>query len=94
MTRLGDFMSIHPHDIAGTAGVALIVYCYLALQAGWMTNVGWRYSALNALGAALVLLSLTQAFNLSAFIIEAFWLLISVYGLLRAKRERLRPGDD
>lgn len=80
-------MSIEIHDIVGTAGVALIVYCYLALQAGWMRAEQRSYSALNGLGALLVLVSLTQAFNLSAFIIEAFWLAISVYGLLRRPRQ-------
>jgi hypothetical protein len=43
---------------------------------------------MNASGAVLVMISLALRFNLSAFLMEAFWLLISLYGLgksLRAK---------
>ena len=31
----------------------------------------------------LVLISLIYSFNLSAFLVEAFWLLISLYGLIK-----------
>ena len=35
------------------------------------------------IGAALVLVSLIEDFNLGAMLIESFWLLVSVYGLMR-----------
>jgi hypothetical protein len=41
---------------------------------------------LNGLGAALVLASLRVEFNLGAFILECFWLLISLVGLVRLLR--------
>ena len=40
--------------------------------------------AMNLTGACLVILSLTKAFNLSAFLMEAAWALIAAAGLLRA----------
>jgi len=39
------------------------------------------YSALNAAGAGLILISLYYAFNFPSFIVEFFWLLISLFGI-------------
>ena len=46
----------------------------------------------DGIGAACVLYSLLFDFNLSAFIIEAVWLLISLLGLVRILHERPRPA--
>lgn len=70
-------------DIAGLVGVVLIVVAYLLLQMGKLPSTAPSYSLLNALGAFLVMVSLFFDFNLSAFLMEAFWFLISLFGLLR-----------
>ena len=57
---------------------------YLALQAEKITSDSIMYSLFNALGAALILISLYFKFNLSAFVIEAFWLIISLYGMYKS----------
>lgn len=76
-------------DLAGNIGVALIVIAYLLLQTGKLRSGDFSYSAINAVGAALVLGSLFFTFNLSAFLMEAFWLLISLFGLIkRLKKPR------
>jgi hypothetical protein len=70
-------------DVAGVAGVSLIVGSYFWLQIGrWSTDTK-LYSAANALGASLVLISLCISFNFSALLIESFWLVISLFGLVR-----------
>jgi hypothetical protein len=74
------------HDLAGILGSALIVGTYLLLQLGRMRSDQISFPALNGLGAALVLGSLLVEFNLGAFILECFWLAISVIGLLRLLR--------
>ncbi len=71
------------YDFAGNIGVALIIVTYFLLQLGKMKSTSYSYSLLNAIGAALVILSLVNRFNLSAFIVEAFWLIISIVGLIR-----------
>jgi hypothetical protein len=38
---------------------------------------------MNFVGASLVLVSLTRAFNLSAAIVESAWALIALAGLIR-----------
>ncbi|MCA9759702.1 MAG: hypothetical protein KDA27_28150 [Candidatus Eisenbacteria bacterium] len=82
------------HDAIGTLGVLLIVSAYLLLQLGRMSPTSIKYSVINACGAALILFSLTYEFNVSAFIIEAFWLLISAVGIGRAvfARRRMTQG--
>ena len=71
------------HDLLGMIGVVLILVSYLLLQLARLSATSFSYSATNGLGALLILVSLMYDFNLPAFIIEAFWLLISIYGVVR-----------
>ena len=75
-------MSYQWHDLVGNLGVILIVGTFFLLQIDKLSNKSTSYSVLNALGAVLVLVSLMVEFNLSAFIIEIFWLIISIIGLV------------
>jgi hypothetical protein len=77
-------MNFHLFDLAGFIGVLLIVVAYLLLQLDKLRSSSPRYSLLNAGGALLIMVSLIFAFNLSAFIVEAFWFLISLLGLQRS----------
>jgi hypothetical protein len=69
------------YDILGTLGVGVIVLTYVLLQLGRVRSDQLAYSALNAVGAALILISLYYAFNLPSFIVEFFWLVISLFGI-------------
>ena len=71
------------HDLVGNIGVAVVILTYLALQLERIDSRSVLYSSLNGFGAALVTLSLMFEFNLSAFVVEVFWVLISVYGIVR-----------
>lgn len=71
------------YDFAGNIGVALMVLGYLLLQAEKIRSSDLRYSLMNGIGALLVVVSLVYRFNLSAFLVESFWFLISVYGLIK-----------
>jgi hypothetical protein len=77
-------MNFHLFDLTGFIGVALIIVAYLLLQLEKLPSSSPRYSLLNAVGALLIMVSLVFAFNLSAFIVEAFWFLISLVGLWRS----------
>ena len=83
-------------DAAGLLGVALIAGAYLALQTERLAPERPSFSGANALGAALILYSLAYDFNLSAAVIEGFWLITSLYGLLkslaRIRRDRSRDA--
>lgn len=71
------------HDFAGNVGVALILSAYLLLQIGKLRSTDLSYSLMNGAGASLVIVSLVFDFNLSAFVIEAFWVMISLIGIIR-----------
>lgn len=71
-------------DGVGLIGTALLVISYLLLQTGRLDARSLTYSAGNALGASGILFSLIYDFNMSAFVIELFWLAISLFGILRA----------
>ncbi|MDH4071513.1 MAG: hypothetical protein OEV41_00245 [Gammaproteobacteria bacterium] len=81
------------HDVAGSAGAAMILVSYLLLQLGRMSGTGLSYSLLNGTGATLILVSLMIDFNLSAFIVEAFWLAISLIGIVRYVSGRTPAGS-
>ena len=75
-------------DAVGNLGVLLVLVSYLGLQLGRIELRGLASSACNAVGAVLLLVSLTVNFNLSSVIIEIFWLAISAIGLWQAWRRR------
>jgi hypothetical protein len=74
-------------DFVGNIGVAMMMLAYLLLQLNKITH-GLAYSVVNALGATLVVVSLLVNFNLSAFLMEVFWVRISFVGIFRSLRTR------
>ena len=81
------------YDFAGNIGVGLMVLGYLLLQAEKIRSSDLMYSLMNGIGALLVVISLLYRFNLSAFLVEGFWFLISVYGLIKfAVQPRAKEG--
>lgn len=82
------------YDLVGNLGVACVLGCYFFAQTGRMDISRPAYSLWNGAGALLILVSLLYNFNLSSFIIEIAWLLISAYGLLRWHRTRVSQTRD
>lgn len=70
------------YDLIGNIGVFMILFAYFMLQLNRLSNSSLSFSLLNSGGAMMILVSLYFDFNLSAFIIEFFWLLISVIGIV------------
>ncbi|MEM9555554.1 MAG: hypothetical protein AAGC60_14955 [Acidobacteriota bacterium] len=82
------------HDVVGSIGAALIVFAYWRLQTARFHRDSLTYLVLNGGGAALILVSLTVEFNLSAFVIESFWVAISLFGIARVLRARHSPAAE
>ena len=76
-------MTYNWYDFVGNIGIVLILAAYAGLQMGKLSPQMRRYSVMNGLGAALLLVSLYFDFNLSAFLIESAWLVISLWALIR-----------
>lgn len=75
-------------DAAGLVGVATMTFAYAAAQVGKLDPVKAPSLAMNFGGACLVILSLTRDFNLSAFLMEAIWALVALFGLVRIALRR------
>ena len=57
------------HDGVGSVGAMILVAAYYRLQTGGFDGESALYFGLNGVGAALILGSLTVAFNFAAFAI-------------------------
>ena len=76
-------MSYGPLDFIGNVGVVVLMITYLMLQLNKLSSDGLAYSVLNAVGASFIVVSLLFDFNLSALVMEVFWVLISFVGIYR-----------
>ncbi len=76
-------MNLAWYNILGTVGVATIVITYLLLQTDKLRSDSLYYSLMNGVGAILILVSLYFEFNFPSFVVEFFWLLISLFGIAR-----------
>jgi hypothetical protein len=76
-------MNYGPLDFVGNVGVIVLMITYLMLQLNKLRSDALAYSVLNAAGASLIVVSLLYDFNLSALLMEVFWVLISFVGIFR-----------
>ena len=76
-------MSYGVLDFIGNVGVVILIVTFLMLQLNKIPSDGLAYSLLNAVGASLIVVSLLFDFNLSALLMEVFWVLISFVGIYR-----------
>ena len=80
-------------DLAGILGVLLILLAYAGAQTGRLEPRAAPALLMNLAGAGLILSSLVFRFNLSAFLMEAAWALVALFGLVRLALRWGRPGD-
>ncbi len=76
-------MSYSLYDLLGNIGVFFIIISYLLLQLNKIKSNDVRYSLMNLVGASLVIISLIENFNMSALVIEVFWVGISIIGIIK-----------
>lgn len=69
-------------DLIGLTGVALLIVTYALLQLDRIDPKGFWYSFNNLMVAILVTVSLVYTPNLASIVIEVFWFLISLYGVV------------
>ena len=71
------------YQIAGYGGVAFYLGSYGLLQLGVLKGNSYTYAVLNALAAALVLVSLFRNWNMFSAIIQISWITLSIIGIAR-----------
>jgi hypothetical protein len=83
-------MAFEPFTACGFVGAALLMLAYFSNLRGWLPSNDWRFPGANVAGSAMILVSLYHQWNLPSVIIECFWAAISLYGLVRNLRQRVR----
>ncbi len=79
---------------AGFIGMLFVVVAYLFLQMNKYTIKSLQYQLLNLVGAILLLISLFVHFNLGSFIIEIFWIIITIYGIVVNLKDKKNMKQD
>jgi len=75
-------------DVTGVVGVAMMLGAYAGAQLRRLDPVKAPALVINLIGAGLVIVSLSHDFNLAAFLMEAAWAVVAVFGLLRLAFKR------
>ncbi len=89
MRALLDSLTIA--DAIGSFGALVVVSAYFATQMRMMNSEDLMFPILNLLGSVLIVYSLLQNFNLASMLIEGFWIIISLIGILQYFRLRKAP---
>jgi paired small multidrug resistance pump len=82
-------MNLEWYDWTGIAGTLMVLGAFFLLQAGRVSGTGLAYQLLNLFGAGGVLVSLWGKFNVSVFVLELAWMVVSLYGIVRSLRMRM-----
>jgi hypothetical protein len=75
-------------DILGIIGDILTIWMYFLLQFDYISSKDIRYSLGNFVGAVLIVFSLLYKWNLPSFIINFFWALLSLFGVIIAMKKK------
>lgn len=85
-------IDMHWYDVVGLAGTLMILAAFFMQQIGRLSGTDLAYQSMNLLGAAGILVSLLGSFNLSVFLLEVAWVLVSAYGIARTLKQRRVSG--
>lgn len=76
----------------GLAGSLLYMTSFMLLSLRILSGDSVAFFILNLTAASLVLLSLSQAFNAASFLIQTFWIVVSVLSIIVRLRRGGRQG--
>ncbi|MGG7047746.1 MULTISPECIES: CBU_0592 family membrane protein [unclassified Campylobacter] len=71
----------------GFLGMICVVGGYFLLQVGQVNSDTMGFQLINLVGAVLLIISLCVHFNLGSFLIEIFWIGITIYGIYKILRK-------
>ena len=77
------------NDIVGTLGVGLILIAYFLGTEKLIKNDGKLYYVMNMVGASLACYASLLIDYWPFVILEGTWILVSVYGLMRAMKIKM-----
>ncbi|WP_170474254.1 CBU_0592 family membrane protein [Ruegeria arenilitoris] len=77
-------------DAIGSIGALVVVAAYFATQVRLLNSEDLIFPVVNLLGSGLIVYSLLYNFNLASMLIEGFWIIISLIGIIQHFRLRQR----
>lgn len=72
----------------GFFGMGCVVFAYYLILSQKTSYDSWNYLWLNLIGAILLIISLMVHFNFGSFMIEIFWIGITLFGMRKAWKKR------
>lgn len=75
-------------QILGFVGMLFVVGAYFLLQIEKIASNSLSYQIINLIGAILLLISLCFHFNLGSFLIEIFWIFITLFGIYKITKDK------
>ena len=76
-----EYLTIDIYDSIGIVGVVFLLVSYILFQSSKL-NI-YYFSFFNVIGSSLIIINLLYKWNLSSFLIEFGWLIISIYGVFK-----------
>jgi putative permease len=80
-------------QIIGFLGMICVVGAYLLLQLQIVSNENLSFQIINLIGAILLIISLCIHFNLGSFLIEIFWIIITLFGIYKIYKKGRNNGN-
>ncbi len=81
-------------DYVGSFGTLMVVSAYFLTQMRYMSATDLAFPVINLVGSLLIGASLYVNFNLASALIEFFWIIISIIGIIqwfRFRHQRTSP---
>ena len=69
-------------------GAMMILVAYLGQQMRWMRSTSATYNLLNIVGSGMLCYIAFFPFKVGFVVLEGTWVLISIYAMIRNRRER------
>ena len=87
------FPTLNAYQVCGMVGFLIYIISFAAQQMGHLCGNGFLYPAFKVAAASMVLISLSDAFNLASALIQTSYILIGLVGLgvRLGKEKKLRP---
>ena len=83
----------HFYNVVGITGVVLLLIAYYFLNINRLSSESMTYQLLNMFGALFILFSLLFDWNVSSFLIEVAWVIISAIGIYNIYTRRINHSD-
>lgn len=75
-------------DFIGSMGTLIVVAAYFATQMRYLNSDELLFPIANLGGSLLISFSLIFNFNLASALMEVFWIVISLIGIVQGLRQR------